>query len=566
VIGGVFLLVLLGGVIAAVVAALRRSSHHPGGSGDHPPGEFRRAAELTVLAVAGGVATAGVAGLLTRLFDALAGVPLDADVAAAARALALTFIAGPISLLGWWWTWRRIGPAQRPSLVWSLFLVVTTTVSLLVWSIAGVGAFAGWLTGPLHRAGLATGLAWAGAWVGLRWVQRRSDRRPSRLVDVSPVLGSIVGMALAVIGAVTALQLLFGRAVESWADVVTLGPGDWWRPVLRWTVLAAGGSAIWWLHWVRDGARRETSPLAHLGAVVSGVVTGAVLTLVGAGMVLFDLSRLALGEEASVATMRPGLGLAVALALVGGLLWSGHARTVARRPAVVRRAAGLALSGIGLVAAATGLGIVVNAGLGAVGSTLAGSGMRDLLCGGLSVLAVGTPLWVAAWRPGVQIKDPEQRHWSGRQTYLVIVFGASALTALGTLIAVTYQIFESLLREPADQDLLEQVRVSLGLLVSTVLVAAYHFPVWRRDRTIRERAAGPPVGEILLVAGSAASELGAEVRARTGAQVRVWTTAVEPVDPPDADAVCAALGERREGRVLVLTGDRGRVEVIPLRS
>jgi len=564
-------LLVLAAIVAGVVAVVRRShAARPGGGA--PPGEFRRAAELTFLAVLCIVATVGVAGMLTRLFDAMAGVAVRDDVAATARALAFTLIAGPLAAAMWWWRWRRSGPQEQRTVVWALFLNAMTTLALVVWSIDALHTSSRWVSVRLDRAGLATAIAWGAAWLGYRWVQRRSSRRPDLLADVAPVLGSATGLGLAMFGAIAALGGLGTRALETASDVLSPGGAAWWRSVLGWALFAAGGAAVWWLHWVHDGARRLRSGLADAALVVSGIVAGAAVALVGAGMVLFDVTRRLAGADIDLASAEPGPATALALGLVGATVWAYHQRALADRSVVTQRSAGLALSGIGLVGAATGLGIVVNAALGAVGPTLSGSGTRDLLCGGLSMLSVGLPLWVVAWRPGVQIRDPEQRHWSGRQIYLVLVFGASALTALVTALVVGYQVFEYLLSTAAERGLLDRVRVSLGLLTATLVVAAYHFPVWRRDRTIRERHerdVGPSLRSVVLVTGAEADashldDLVRSIRESTGATVTVWTRADAGACPPTGEQLREAVAGVRSPRVLVITRADGTIEVVPL--
>lgn len=558
-------LIVLGLLVWGVVAAVRRSRHRSGTTGTGPPGEFRRAAELILLAILGTVATFGVAGLLTRLFDSLAGRALDQDVAGTARALAFTFIGGPLAALGWWWHWRRAAHLRRDSPVWALFLAAMSTISLMVWSIVGLGALSRWVSTGIDRAGLATAIVWFLAWNAYRWVQRHADRRPTVLVDLSAVLGSAVSLGLSTVGAIAALGALANHGLESRADVFAAGGNGWWRGALGWTVLAAGGVGLWWLHWIHDRAREARSIPADAVVVATGVVAGAAVCLTGAGVAAYDVLRWAAGHPDHLGTVQPRLGSAVAMALVGGIVWAYHRHQLIVRPELVGRAADLILSGMGLAATATGVGILVNALIGAIGSTLSGPGLRDLWCAGLSCLLAGGPLWVAAWRPGSHISDPEQRHWAGRRVYLVLVFSASALTAFVTLLVVGYQVFDQLLRENPTVGLVERIRTPLGLLAATALVAAYHFPVWRRDRAIHEQRPTPRVQRIVLVTtAESAEELRHRLEEQTGAKVTVWPRADQSGDGASAERVCQAVAAATGERLLVVTGSDGGVEIVPL--
>src|SRR5690606_35388523 len=134
------------------------------------------------------------------------------------------------------------------------------------------------------------------------------------------------------------------------------------------------------------------------------------------------------------------LGLAVAAALIGALLWRYHRGIVAEHPPVVREANRLLTAGVMLAATATGVGVIVNALLAAVGTTLVGSGLQSLLLGGVSALIVGGQLWWVTWSPGAQ-REPQMMARPGRRIYLVTVFGVSAVVALITLITIAFRVF-----------------------------------------------------------------------------------------------------------------------------
>ena len=564
-------------VIAIIVWLVRRSRHGASG-GEHELSEFAFSAELFVLGVLTIVATVGASGLFTRLLDALAGLTLDDDVSAVARSLAFALIAGPLAALVWWRVWKRPVAELTASVVWSFFLTVMGLVSLLVWSISGLEVLRRAAEWRFDRGGFAQACAWVLVWVALRWIHRRSSHRPVAIPDISAGLGAVVGLGLMLGGATALLSGLWRVALDAGAEVLAAGTVGVWQNLGGWAAFTVGAGAIWWLHWVHDDARSRREVVPGVLVAMSGIVAPAIMTLSGTGIVIYHLLRSATGDGGSLSVAEPGPAAGLAVALVGATAWAYHRNTLRGHVDALRWGTGLVLSGIGLVGAATGLGIVVNAALGSFVETVGGSGMSNLLCGGLSTFAVSVPLWVAAWRPGLQLRDPRRRHWSGRLIYLVIVFSASAITALVTAITIAYISFEYLLRTGAKEGLLDEIRGALGLLVATAVVAGYHFPVWRRDRVVRREqreAAGehPRLRNVMLVVGAdlepdAVDDLVRSIRGATGATVTRLTrldvaTPVGALVPGDLTAALATVGAER---ALVVTGGLDGFSVIPLRS
>jgi hypothetical protein len=299
------------------------------------------------------------------------------------------------------------------------------------------------------------------------------------------------------------------------------------------------------------------------------IVVGATAatTLFGVGTVLFVLLRLVLDTAPAAEAIAP-LDRAIAAALVGGIVWVIHARVVAARTDATRRGARLVVSAVALIGAASGFGVVVNALLAALTPTLAGDNVRTLLLGGLSALVIGLPVWWVAWRPGraVPVEDAAS---TARRVYLVAVFGASAITAIVTLLIIGFRIFEFVLDPGGAGGLIERIRGPFGLLAATAIVFAYHFAVWRRDRALVQEAAPErprAVGRIVLVAATAPADIAERVKAATAASVVLWQ-AIDGAGPVD-DAWIARLPEALEGvsapRAVVIAEPDGGVRVIPL--
>ncbi|HEX6955322.1 MAG TPA: DUF5671 domain-containing protein [Agromyces sp.] len=518
------------------------------------------------------ITATGVAGLLGRLLDA--GTPLVRGGAAdLALSLAFALIGGPLAAVLWWAVWRRLGDAaERSSLAWGLYLAAMYTVSLVVAASALVAAATAGLDGQWLPSELATGIVWAAVWAWHRWMSRHPLKRPVRLFTVPYVIASAYGLVLLVSGAIGALGTLLDEALLGATSSVLSG-APWWRIVVAALVGAAVGALVWWWHWFRDGTRGFRTGFAAVALVVVGVLGGAALALGGIGTALWVGLRLAFDPGETFAQVVAPLGTAVAAAAIGALVWTFHRRIAAERSADTRQAADLVVSGLGLAGAASGIGVIVNATLGALVSPLVAADTRTLLLGGIAALVVGAPVWWLHWRPTRRLA-PDEITYQGRRVYLIAVFGISAVVALIALLVVGYRIFEFMLDATTGASLIDRVRAPLGLLLATVLVFAYHFAVWRRDRALiasQGLAPGRRIARVVLVAADAAPELSRAIATATGASVTVWPREAGPgglapaaTAAPDAAALAAAFDGVTARRVLVLAGPGDRFEVVPL--
>ncbi|WP_235563964.1 DUF5671 domain-containing protein [Arthrobacter sp. Soil763] len=550
---------------------------HPAQAPGSAQAKVRRLVVFILLFALVMIAANGLSGLLERFLRAgqvLAGEGIEG----LALSLAFTLIGGPLAALLWWFIWRRLDEeAERAAPSWGLYVAAVYSYSLIM-SVTALLSTAASFVGarnPEWRSSLSVGLVWALVWGWHRRMWRHPGRGPLELSTVPAVVGTYFGLALGVGAAVTALGGLLDVAIRGSMELTsTVDP--WWHSTLRDLIWAGGGALVWWWHWFRGGARRLKAGFADVGLVVVGVMATGVLALTGAGAILFVLLRLACDRQDSLMVLLEPLGLAIAGAAVGALVWRYYRTQAAGRSERTRQAGALVTSGVALAVAATGIGVVVNAALSIAVSPLAGGNARTLLLGGLSSLAVGGCVWWLAWRPARQHRT-DTAVPAGRRVYLVAVFGLSAMVALVALLVIGYRIFEFFLGDVTGGSLVDRIRAPLGLLVATGLAAGYHFAVWRQDRSrLTAAAAGRrrTIGHVILVAGEDAGRLRRSIEEHTGAAVTVWNRADGGAPEPgiaagpgvDAGRVAEALAGVSAKRVLVVAGPGGRVEVIPLRG
>ncbi|TFD31254.1 hypothetical protein E3T49_06395 [Cryobacterium cryoconiti] len=544
------------------MVAVRRSSPH--GEGTAQP-TARRVIVFILLFALVVIAAIGLSGLLGRLLDS-GNELVSGDVTGLARSLAFTLIAGPFAAVLWWVLWRRMDSTERSSIAWGLYLAAMYTVSLVTFSVSLLTAAAVLVRDDWQPRLIATGVVWAGVWVWHLWMSRHPQKSPTQLRSVAPVLATVFGLVIAVGGAVAALSSLLDAALDALASSLTLGE-PWWTLTFQALIWCGGGSLIWWWHWIRGAARDIRGGLAELALVAVGVAGAAVLTLVGSGTVLFVLLRLAVDRTDPINDLLDLLGFGLSAATIGALVWRYHRTLVRRRSEATKLASKLVTSGLGLVAAASGLGVVVNAILAATIAPLAGSDTRTLLLGGISALVVGGPVWWAAWRPALPVEPAEVRS-TGRRVYLILVFGVSAVVAIVTLLVIGYRLFEFALADVTGGSLVDRVRAPLGLLVATGLAAGYHFAVWRRDRSTLGEAPQPArtIARVILVTDAEPQPLIQSIHEVTGASVSVLRRSDAAGSSVSADQLGQALQGVTGKRVLVVTGPGDRVEVIPLQE
>jgi hypothetical protein len=575
------------------------------------------------------IGASGVGGLLERLFargSTLAGN----DVGSLARSLAFGLVGGCMAAVLWWLVWRRQGAeTERSSVAWGLYVAGVYTAALITAVTALLGAvseLAGLLAPAASgaaggtrgadstqwRSSLATGVVWAAVWAWHWWMWQHRRKGPRRLHTVPALAGSGFGLLIGAGGAGTAFGSLLDTALRGLAGTHDMG-SPWWVSVLQPLIWAGGGFLVWWWHWIRGEARHLSSPLANVAAAVFGVLGGCITAMAGAITAVFVLLRLVLDRSNDMIRLVDPLGPALAAAAVGCLVWRYHSVLTAARSEKMRETGLLLASGVAVVAAAAGVGVVVNAALGFAETTLAGTGTRTLLLGGISALVVGGTLWWRAWQPADRrgsasahtadgadgAGGPPSRAAAGRRTYLVAIFAISAVVALIALLVAGYQACEYLLDPVRSGNLVGRIRAPLGLLTATALAATYHYSVWRRERAAlpadagalqeggalqeagRVQDAGPvrtggrTIGRVVLVTGSDHVQLSRAIREATGADVTVWLRSGLPagLDAVQPDAVHLAAGKLMaalEGvsaeRVLVVVGPGDRIDVIPVRQ
>ena len=425
------------------------------------------------------------------LLDTLSRLWLDtsgADLAGGpgfARAVAssagLLLVATPIFLVHWNLAQRhRAEPDERDSVLRKLFLYAATalSVSLLLvnvyWLVEGLMGLA--LGAPARESSIlpAGWLAWTataainGALVLYWYRMLRADgdygveRRGARIVrQIFLALAGLVGVAVAMWGAASALQVLLGLVVDWGSPGVG---GVWWKVALsRSTAQLLIGfwlaRSIWvqWADLIRDHPAEGQAVLRRVYLYVA-VVMGAIATLTPAALLLREGLLIVFGSSTGpLSQLLHDVVDPLAFIPVGAVVWRWYwgvlrreadAYGESREGGMVRRlyyylvaATGLALMWVGAVELLHAIVDVLLAGRSTVGMI-----WTEPLATGLSLLAVGAPIWALHWRTvqSVARRDDAagavERASLSRRIYLYGVALVGALIILFELAQVVYRL------------------------------------------------------------------------------------------------------------------------------
>jgi hypothetical protein len=328
-------------------------------------------------------------------------------------------------------------------------------------------------------------MGWAGIW-------RRVFQTVVGLVGLS-VLISGAGVLLE-----TLWQMIFPSAER---DV-----GEYWmrgRLSMGFAMLVIGGF-LWrfnWLRWqqvIRGNPSDGRTALRRL-YLYGSVIISAVATLVPAAVLLRLFLLLLFGVNNTSETAGGSLSTPLAFLPVGFVFWLWHWRLIQREAAsygdspesaLVRRIYYYSVAAIGLILTWFGLVDILRVLLDfflPAQTALSGQFRAEQLANGLSLLAIGAPVWALHWR-AVQfvarqpdkLGQAERSSWP-RRVYLYGVALAGALILLYNLTTVVYRLLLLLLGEPGIELFGIEAIDALARSTITLVFWSVHVLAIRRD-------------------------------------------------------------------------------------
>ena len=557
----VVILALILEVLVAIALAVAVVTFLSRRSGGDTGGALRRCFRYGMLLVLMVLVGTGLTGLL-----ALADPEVIGGSGYTAFMLACVIVCGPGLVLVSRWVRRALDRSGGVDPGWEIYLVVAELISL---GAAGTGAYlwgVGLTEGRFRITPAAVMVVWGIVWFSHHVLAGWRDR--AGYLRYGVLLGSLIGLATGATFGVLFLEGVLGRLYDLLVGA-TVVEG---RAELILTALV--GLVVWGVVWLRYwwflAIRTERTPLWRAYVLLPGVVGGLLTALTGVWSLLYRILDWFVGDSTDPARLHfEELPLALALIAVGGLLWRyHHAALRAAGPArrsEVDRVHEYTVTGVGLIATVGGLGAVIAASIGAlVPADLVRSSDRSGLVAAVAMLLVGFPVWWRYWTATQRWRraDPDSELGSPtRRIYLICVFGAGGVLALGSLFFLAYRILEAVLEGDVGSTTIYAIRWPLALVLTVGIAAAYHWAIRRAD--LADMPPEPPGRTVLSVVlvGSEGGEVARAVEEQTGVKARVW-------DRPDADAALSAEAvieaiELAEHERLLIVARTDGPEVIP---
>lgn len=263
----------------------------------------------------------------------------------------------------------------------------------------------------------------------------------------------------------------------------------------------------------------ERDSLLRLVVLYILVFTGFGVTLVAAGLVIYQVLRIVLGAPSLIVSFLHAIAQPFSLLVSFSLIWIYYGRLLGaelrggiqsgapddssehqdieyqQRRAGLRRLYYYVLAFAGLLALFIGLQVMLATLLDlAFGKNLIGeTAFENQLAAALAAIIIGLPVWIFHWR--IMIKESSQPGDAGdyarrslvRKTYLYLVLFAGVLGVMFSAGFAIYEILRSILGDQSENlllDILQQLETLL--LFASALI--YHWWVLREDGRMAERS------------------------------------------------------------------------------
>ncbi len=514
--------------------------------------------------------TVGLSGLLGRVIDSSNIV--SADQSSLASNLAFIVVGAP--LLAGITLWLRKSMALNPSdgtgFVPTFFATLLSIISLLVFLTSAISAMQATLDNkPILGASFARAIIWGIALVVI--LRIANSVIPKNDFRIQYFVGSLITAIAALVGLIKVISNLFSAILSQsnllgtdQSAIVTTG-----NNALDGFVILVTSGALWFYYWIKNANTKTNDTMWLSYVLVAGVGGSLVLAVTSVTVTMYQILVWVIGNPASqlLSEHFASTPASAASAIVGLLSWWYHKTLLplnAER-SETQRIYEYLVSAISLIASTVGLSIVIVAMIEALTkSVIVGDSALNTLLGAATVILVSGPVWWRFWSriqrlakssPEIELSSPIRR------IYLFLLFGVGGIVAIVSLITVVFQIFNGLLSSSLGSTTINEMRFALGILISTGIVAAYHWEIYRHEKDV-EVSFGTDTKSILLV-GPVDQEFVSALKQATGAHVTFWerTDANEIAWP--LEQVIELVQQAASEQLLVILGTTG-VTAIPV--
>ena len=517
------------------------------------------------------IVTIGLAGLLSRALDVSNIV--NADQSSLASNLAFVVVGGPLlaGIIIWLRNSLRENPSEGHGLIPTFFATLAAIVSLLVFLSSAIAALHNVISGDeVLGSTLGRTIVWGTALILVLKISNsvipKNDFRIQYFVgSFITALAALIGL-VQVLGGVLALllsqQTFFDTqklALVSPDNPIGIGLG---------TLVMSG--ALWIYYWIKDANTNKSDTLWLAYVLIAGVGGTLVIAITSLSISLYQVLVWFVGEPASqnAGEHFASIPQSVATAFAGFLFWWYHKSLLPNESerTDVQRTYEYLVSAISLIASAIGISIVIVALIESLTSQvqLSGAGAINTLLGAGTVIVVAGPVWWHFWSRIQSIARAESNaeHSSPvRRIYLFLLFGVGGIVAIVSLITIVVQLFDGILSSNLGANTFSEMRFAIGILISTGIVAGYHWEIYRHEKSV-EVSFATTATNVLLV-GPTSPELIQKLKAATGAKVSFLqrADASELVWP--TEHVIELVAQSKEHDLLILLEATG-VKVVPV--
>ena len=517
------------------------------------------------------IVTVGLAGLLSRALDVSNIV--NADQSSLASNLAFVVVGGPLlaGIIIWLRNSLRENPSEGHGLIPTFFATLAAIVSLLVFLSSAIAALHNVISGDeVLGSTLGRTIVWGTALILVLKISNsvipKNDFRIQYFVgSFITALAALIGL-VQVLGGVLALllsqQTFFDTqklALVSPDNPIGIGLG---------TLVMSG--ALWIYYWIKNANTNKSDTLWLAYVLIAGVGGTLVIAITSLSISLYQFLVWFVGEPASqnAGEHFASIPQSVATAFAGFLFWWYHKSLLPNESerTDVQRTYEYLVSAISLIASAIGISIVIVALIESLTSQvqLAGAGAINTLLGAGTVIVVAGPVWWHFWSRIQSIARAESNAELSspvRRIYLFLLFGVGGIVAIVSLITIVVQLFDGILSSNLGANTFSEMRFAIGILISTGIVAGYHWEIYRHEKSV-EVSFATTATNVLLV-GPTSPELIQKLKAATGAKVSFLqrADASELVWP--TEHVIELVAQSKEHDLLILLEATG-VKVVPV--
>lgn len=563
IIGALFPIILLVVVIVVIRRFTGRDEHGPV-TGNSIRRFFQFLLMYGLLVVSG----VGLYGLLGRLLlgDSL----VISDQTGLARNFSFVVVGVPLYALLAFWTRRKFiaEPVEAKSFGWT-FYITASSVTALLFTFFAFREILAWAVSDVKYNGesIARLIVWGAIWGAHWWLDVRVT--PAASSRYHQLFGSLIGLVAVFVGLSDLLSAGLDRIFHLGGDAIFMRGGDsMWLSAITLIV----GIPVWWLYWIRTYSKSSKDSLWFGYVLLAGVAGGLIVAISCASTVLYQVLVWLIGDPASTeaAFHFQNASNFAGAAIVGFLTWWYHhavldeERVAARTE--VQRIYEYLIAGIGLAAAASGIGVLLTAlvqRLTSSTSLVGGSGSSNTLIAAGTLLIIGGPVWWIFWRR-IQIvteKSPTEYASPTRRIYLFLLFGVGGLAGVVALLVGVFFFFDDIFKGNFGIATFHRARFTISILLTSLGVAGYHWMIYKNEREL-----GKPSQkglQFVFLVGAKDIELNRAIAHQTGARVQAWKRVNDTSSFGPTEDVLRILSKVDGDSVLLLAEPDG-VKVIPI--